>query len=417
MNRRVVLIGFASVAMLSFAVHAVAEPTPGKPPPPTPSATASSTVGPVPGQGEDEGALISKEEALLQDAQEFARQKGVSQVDALASMTNQPAREKFIHGIQSSAGDRLAGAWIEPELGRVVVRLTGTDTDRVKQAAKTVTFPVVIKTGAASTLDNKTKMLQDPVLRSWIASNKSIVGVGIDEKADGLRLDVTGSAVAVPVKVKAVLDKYNLAVKMDVTDSRFEDFDRGGRNMTSCTAGFVYKAPTGPRIVLAGHCGSQSFYYFNGNGPYGTGFKGEKWDWYADLQWRDSSVVDMKPYFFSQAHPSPISRRQEGEGTAAVGSFLCFRGKRSDRKCGTVDDITYAPTWPGACRVGYCYATFVRMDMEGTDSGQPGDSGGPVYNGQRAYGIVKGGSTSAGTVVYSKLSYLPSNLLFWPTPE
>jgi hypothetical protein len=173
---------------------------------------------------------MSREEALRQDAQEFARQKGVGQVDALAAVTNQPAMERFIQEIQSSASDRLAGAWIEPELGRVVVRLTGTDTDlRIDQAAKAVDFPVVIVTEATSTLDDRMQILGEPVVRLWIASIESIVGVAIDSRADRLRIDVTDSAVTVPAEVAAVLDKYKVTVDMNVTDGHFGDFDRGGR--------------------------------------------------------------------------------------------------------------------------------------------------------------------------------------------
>jgi hypothetical protein len=114
MKRRVVLIGLASFAMLSAGVTAVADPTPDDPPTAPPSATAPPTR--EPGPGEDEGVLISNEEAVRQDAQEFAKQKGVSEADAIAAMRNQPAMEEFIAGIQSAASDRLAGAWIELDL-------------------------------------------------------------------------------------------------------------------------------------------------------------------------------------------------------------------------------------------------------------------------------------------------------------
>lgn len=294
MKRRGVITVLIVLAMLSGAFSASADPLPSPAPnstptatPPTPSPTTPSGS-PSDQRDEDEGVLVSDDVALSLDAQQLAKQSSLSEAEALATLRNQPLMESFIEEVRAVAGDRLAGAWIEAQPNEVVLRITGEDSDsRIEQAAKDVNFPVVVRRRATATLMTKVSVAENVILKSWATSDGRVNGISVDDKVDGLTFDVSSEAVAIPPEVQSVLRDRGLTYKIKVS-SPVTDSDRGGRNMSSCTSGFVYQAPTGLRIVLARHCLNQSFFWFDGNGPYTTTYVSDVYNSFADLQWRSS---------------------------------------------------------------------------------------------------------------------------------
>jgi hypothetical protein len=100
--------------------------------------------------------------------------------------------------------------------------------------------------------------------------------------------------------------------------------------------------------------------------------------------------------------PSAQRRRE----STRAGDVVCHRGERTGYSCGEVELVDYAP--PGALCGGPCAPDWVTV--AGADCGG-GDSGGPVFSGDVAFGIMKGGTWDrAGKCrfyYYMSLDYLP----------
>jgi len=80
----------------------------------------------------------------------------------------------------------------------------------------------------------------------------------------------------------------------------------------------------------------------------------------------------------------------------AIGQNLavCKSGRRNGTACGTViltgQQYTYA--WPGC---GGCLVTIGNLALASGMNSMPGDSGGPVYQGNTAVGIISAGNPQA----------------------
>lgn len=70
--------------------------------------------------------------------------------------------------------------------------------------------------------------------------------------------------------------------------------------------------------------------------------------------------------------------------TSLVGATRCKFGQTTGADCGYITSVSYQPGY-----IPSANATFVVVHGA-TDMASPGDSGGPVYAGQVAYGIVSG---------------------------
>ena len=101
-----------------------------------------------------------------------------------------------------------------------------------------------------------------------------------------------------------------------------------------------------------------------------------------------------------------ISAARRNRDSTRVGDFVCHRGEKTGYSCATVEFVDYAP--PGDLCAGPCPATWVAV--RGPDCGK-GDSGGPVFSGGIAFGLMKGASFASdeGCQLYYYMStdYLP----------
>jgi hypothetical protein len=69
-----------------------------------------------------------------------------------------------------------------------------------------------------------------------------------------------------------------------------------------------------------------------------------------------------------------------------LGDPVCKYGKESGYKCGGITNLTYCPGY-----VPNCLDTFFRVhNNNGADISISGDSGGPVFVGQQAWGFNSG---------------------------
>lgn len=169
------------------------------------------------------------------------------------------------------------------------------------------------------------------------------------------------------------------------------DSNSGGLPLSTCTSGFAVRNSAGTRgLLTAGHCGnSQSYSIYGFPGSYAMTYQAELRSASADLQWHTISGTVYARYY-GPSTSSTVTVTSSTSQSQQLGDYVCSRGKTSGYRCGTINSISYTPTWTDACPGTTCSATWVRVGA----SSQGGDSGGPWAASGSAYGVHKGGSTS-----------------------
>ena len=168
------------------------------------------------------------------------------------------------------------------------------------------------------------------------------------------------------------------------THSADEDEHLGGEYISivigdyeyACTSGFGVKDSSGVRgISTAGHCKDT----LEDDGEtltiQGSDYKG----YYGDFQWHTGPQDFSDDFFAGSDSVTETNERDVMDvGTAAVGQILCRNGITSHRDCQEVRKIH-------DCNGVAC--SLVQFTSNLCDDG---DSGGPVYWGNTAYGIQQG---------------------------
>jgi len=175
-----------------------------------------------------------------------------------------------------------------------------------------------------------------------------------------------------------------------------------------CTTGFVVTNGEVNAVTTAAHCPDQLTYVdIDGNrtstlpmiGSWGLG--------YRDVQ-INGSADSPYPFFYANRGAASLRNVSTWRNATATraGDFVCHYGESSGYSCATVELTDYAP--PEELCGGPCSPTWVTVRGP---SCIPGDSGGPVFSGEVAFGIAKGiNRDDAGRCLfyyYMSTDYLP----------
>lgn len=149
----------------------------------------------------------------------------------------------------------------------------------------------------------------------------------------------------------------------------------GGEDITGCTSGFGTKTSTGVRgISSAGHCSNSQ----TDDGSSLT-YKGGHEGTHGDFQWHTGPKTERDDFYSGNSSSTEVNRRDvSAVGSRVVGQSLCRNGVTSHKGCQDVRKVN-------VCAGGEC--NLVQM---GADLSAGGDSGGPVFWGNTAYGLHKG---------------------------
>lgn len=415
------LVAYSAVSALLSAPLAAAQ-----------SPTASSDLqtpgtNPVgPEQAEDQVPRArSADEALQQDAQEYARLVGVSAEEAQRRLRAMKDLIPVKKRIQETYGARLAGISTEHSpTFQVVVLLTGdaaVPTENVNAGGASV--PVIFRTGARSTVQQ---------LRAAIGKHRGAIntllpgvqGMGVSTKTGELAINVNAAGAAattalakdaelealtgVPVRIQ-IID--GVAVNMDVRGgSRVEGPDPATNTRGLCTTGFVVKNTAGTTgVATAAHCPDNLTYYNPNNTSIPLTFVAGAASGYGsqDVQIHTSAYVEQ-PEFYDNTAKTTVRRPVGSYALDATweGDYACHRGETTGASCAFISWVYYAP--PDDKCAGHCEATYVLVDGP-TCKG--GDSGGPVYDLDLARGLLKGGNYNLSTGACNSYFYMPMDFL------
>jgi len=342
-------------------------------------------------------------EALVQDAEGYARDHAVTLSEAMRRLQAQEESVAATDRIASQFRDRLAGISIEHEPAyRIVVLLTGSTpvADEIV-AAGGMAVPIVFRTGAAATRDQVLAAIQlyrDQILAALPAP----AGLGFDQRSgelvvraksaamrgqdmDALTAQLAGMA-GVPVRIDR-LDRSDSDMAA-TGGARVEGISAVTGGRAACTTGFVVKDATRTGVVTAAHCPYSLTFIDQGGARIPLEFAGAWGARYQDVQVQ-VSADPLEPLFYADSSKSvarPVTSWRNRASTRA-GDVVCHRGEKTGYSCAEVEMTDYAP--PGSLCGGPCDPVWVTV---AGPSCKAGDSGGPVFNGTVAFGILKGGS-------------------------
>ncbi|MCY7339560.1 MAG: S1 family peptidase [Sphingomonas bacterium] len=362
-------------------------------------------------------------EALAQDAGGYARRYRVTPGEALARLRALQTSAAFTDRLRQTYRERLVGISIDhaPSL-RIVVLLTGTaPVAETSIAVEQMVVPVVFRTGASATGDDviRAMLRRGPALTALLPKAR---GMGLDPRcgelviliatADAARIDLaamTRTAEALTgVKVRFDLadrPSENLSL---TGGARIEGVDPADGKRYACTTGFAVTDGTRNGIATAAHCPDQLVF----RDPAGTtiplAFVGQWGARTQDVQ-VNLSPLPPQPLFYADRRQGALRTLSGARSrlSTRAGEWLCHYGESSGYSCAEVELTNFAP--PGSLCGGACAPTWVTVR---THDCRSGDSGGPVFSGDIAFGITKGGSGGRATrcnfYFYMSTDFLPA---------
>ena len=345
-------------------------------------------------------------EAIAVDAVDYAARHGVSVDDATARLRAQEWSVTATERLRLAFADRLAGIAIEHRPAfRIVVLLTGD----APVADETLSIdglgvPVTFRTGAAATHAALVAALgtHQAAIR---AMARRPPGMGIDPRTGELVVLASGEDATARDDLRARIALLTgVPVRVETYDAAGANASgasdiRGGSRVVGtvegrryvCTAGFVVTDGAATGVVTAAHCPDEVSHVGPARAEVALPFAGQ-WGWgHQDVQ-LNLSAEPLAPLFYSdtaRATLRPVTARRTRAATRA-GDTVCHRGERTGYSCAEVVLTDFAPA--GDLCGGACLPTWVAV---AGPTCRGGDSGGPVFLGTTAFGIVKGGSYRA----------------------
>ncbi|WP_371132001.1 S1 family peptidase [Streptomyces sp. cf386] len=220
----------------------------------------------------------------------------------------------------------------------------------------------------------------------------------VDERTGKLRvLADTTVADADLARLSRATGRSAGAITLERLDGRLRTLLSGGDGIYAagrrCSAGVNVQSASTYYFVTAGHCtdGMPTWYTSSAMtttiGPTtGTSFPGND---FGVVQYSHPAVP----------HPGAIGTVDvTGTATAHVGQSVCRRGATTGVRCGVVTALN--------ATVNYGSGDIVSGLIQTNICAEPGDSGGPLYAGDKVIGILSGGSgncTTGGTTYYQPI--------------
>ncbi|MGN9758592.1 S1 family peptidase [Streptomyces sp. SD31] len=238
---------------------------------------------------------------------------------------------------------------------------------------------------------------------SGVASAVEALGIAgttwaVDDRTGKLRV-LADSTVADAdlARIRQLTGRFAGAATLERLDGRLRTLLSGGDGIYAagwrCSAGVNVRSGSTYYFVTAGHCTDTMPTWYTSSamstpiGPTtGTSFPGDD---FGVVQYSNPAVP----------RPGTIGTVDvTGTATAYVGQSVCRRGATTGVRCGVVTALNVT--------VNYASGTTVYGLIQTNICAEPGDSGGPLYAGDKVIGILSGGSgncATGGTTYYQPI--------------
>ncbi|GHB30924.1 S1 family peptidase [Streptomyces umbrinus] len=286
------------------------------------------------------------------------------------------------------------------------MRARGTTIRRSRLAASVLSLFVVAAlavSGTNATAAPTAGAAPSAASVSGAASAVESLGVAgtswsVDERTGKLRVFADSTVGEADLAaVRRATGRFAGATTVERLDGRLRTLLSGGDAIYTsswrCSVGVNVQSGSTFYFVTAGHCtdGLPTWYTSSGLtamvGPTtGTSFPGND---FGVVRYSNPAVP----------HPGTIGTVDvTGTATAYVGQSVCRRGSTTGVRCGRVTALN--------ATVNYGSGDIVYGLIQTNICAEPGDSGGPLYAGDKVIGILSGGSgncTSGGTTYYQPI--------------
>ena len=350
--------------------------------------------------------------AELEDLQFVADQKGISLQIAIARYGWHDNFSLAVTQIREAVPDAFTGAeivdgsnaWVAFKAGApqaaldtigtfknshtgvsVQVRankgFTEVELRKAIEAAHYVVYQSSEVRDAVTTFDFATGEIESIVVLEDTAPTSAIEGLKAIAKTkliDATRADILSSISATVVRSERDV--------LSILESGTEHL--GGEGLSYCTSGFGTIASSQARgISTAGHCPNK----LSDDGS-ALAYHGEHEGDHGDFQWHTGPDTHTDDFYAGSSTSVEDNRRDVATiGSASVGQLLCRNGKISYKDCQNVHEVD-------VCAGNVCSL----VQMEGHLS-TGGDSGGPVYLSNIAFGIHLGAKYDEEEEVYREI--------------
>lgn len=348
-----------------------------------------------------DGAKPLGEEARIVDAQWYAFTYKVSLEEALRRLQLQDDIDGLEPALIEQEGETFAGLWIQhtPQF-RIVVAFTRNGQETIRPYIEGQPWAEWIEVRPAVVTLAELEAIQDMAVHVLAR-----LGVRADSLIDVVRNHVE-VRVTDEVQLNVALQRAGLALPDHVVVTQVAGLMRpvadisGGKALSYCTSGFSVKNSSGIKgVTTAAHCPNTLSY--NGvNLP----FQQERYGYEYDIQWnRADQSFTVRNLVFDGTWNRYIYGTKS-RSSQSVGESVCKYGKTTGGSYGTIETKSFRPIGGDAPPNATATYIWVRNSPSGG-----GDSGGPVFWNNTAYGTLV--ATTDGTdFVYMAVNYVTSGL-------
>ena len=348
-----------------------------------------------------EPAVIFQDEAtaVATDLALIAKAKGWTLAQARAQREAGLRLDRVREAAAAAQGEAIiGGALAERPDGTPTLLVRGKATDAVRRLAAVGGVQVV--DGQPYTA-KELRMRASAVHDRLLAMGYSQVATGVNIATAGISAAVTAKA-GLPATRSALaaalpddLDDLGEGVTLTVADSpvvaRQSSAFGGMRNLLNgvpmCTSGWSVIAPDGTTgVSTAGHCGVNQITH-DGT-THSLALQAQHIGIVGDVEWGTTSVPEPDDFYTTASTVRDVSA-VEPIANIMLGETICVYGRTTNAvECSTVVALDVTISDP-------VFGRSARLVAMGAVT-QPGDSGGPWYNGGRAYGSHVGQTTVNG---------------------
>lgn len=318
------------------------------------------------------------------EAQYYSTRFRVPLSEAVARLALQDslAEERLEERLKAAFPGEFAGLYVDHEpRHRLVILMRGGRLADVKRHIRTPGLAAIAEVrGARNSAAKLASTMTDAVRVLHLHDLKA--DVQIDGAANEVQVLALDPRPVIAAFARSRGDFTAVRIKKVPALLRPTALIGGGEWLSTCTTGFSVRFNTYVGVTTAGHCQDvQRWYYNNQELPFQSGTFGGSYD----IQWHTAPGHTPTNRIWIGGEYRTITAIK-ARTSQALGSVVCKYGRSTDYTCGTIISNTYQPS----SAVPNATATYVRMGDPNEVQTESGDSGGPVFFGQTAYGSVVG---------------------------
>lgn len=417
--RNRIVRALAELAVLGLILGSMLASSPsasGESPKPSPPASTTLTPGQAPLP--EEPPTETPEEAAAMDNAAVAATLGLPTEDVAKGVALIPSVDALHESLDAAGPPSFYGIYVDWKPTFVVNVLSSVEGQQVVRTAVNSVVSqdlapyVVVKVAenseasllkAIDVIKQSAKGFAD--LDMDIRTGKVIVGATdadsvatLEDQIAGLDLPIPATDVVVEPPGEGPGGNLNSYGGLLIT-SVLPDFT------AYCTSGFSVTNGSGTTGVAdAAYCYNSNSSISSPDGDHQLNFQAGHWGDNSDVQWFTTVGATDANKIYDGSGTRDITGKV-ARGSMTVGDPVCGYGRFGGYHCGTIASTSYNPT--GSCFDNHTYnSTFIRVDASPSSGG---DSGGPWFHGNNAYGLLKGNTcNTANDPVFTAQNYLSS---------